>query len=567
MLKYNINNSTEKHGVNLTLKIYIRGNKMKTALKKKILISLICSTMFTFTACGGSGSTDSKQTKTSKKVINVGIMNAPSGFNPLESSDVSQNECSAILFQPLVGLNNDLKFVPMLADSIETKDNQNFTIKINDKAKWTDGKPVTTDDVIFTFGLIANPKVASSVSSNFNIIQGLDEKGKNTSGGDISGIKKVDDHTLTISTKAKVDINIFNDSVSKYLKTVPQHVLKDVAPDKLYQSAFIQKPDVTDGPFKLVTYQKDQYVQFDANKDYFKGAPKLDQLFFKIMPGANITVQLQSGEIDMNDPNLGLITFQDYDKVKAMSNLTTETKGPQSTVQTLMINVDTIKDPKMRKAISAAINRDMVITKLLKGDGETIESPYISSSTYIDKSITATPYDPEKAKQLIKESGWDTSKVIRFDVPSGNTVREQVADIITENLKSVGLNVKVEKYDFVTSLAKAKKHDFDIYIVGIPVNPVNPDLSSTLMPGAPLNLSNYNNPALAALLKAGINEIDMTKRKDIYNKIQAILAQDLPCPSIYVQNSLKAVSKRVTVGKPKEYGMYLDLYQWDVQSK
>lgn len=540
---------------------------MKFGMKSKMLFALICSTMLTLTACGGSGSTDSKQAKGGKKIVNVGIMNAPSGFNPLDSSDVAQNVCTAILFQPLVDLGNDLKFVPMLADSIETKDNKTFTVKLNAKAKWTDGKPVTADDVIFTLGLIANPKVPATIASNFNLIAGLDANGKNPAGGDISGVKKVDDHTLTIATKAPVDLTVFEDSVGKNLKTVPQHVLKDMAPDKIFQSSFTQKPEVTDGPFKLVTYQKDQYVQFDANKDYFKGAPKLDQFFFKIMPGANITVQLQSGEIDMNDPNLGLIPFQDYDKVKAMSNVTAESKGIQSTIQTLMINVTTVPDPKVRKAISYAINRGTVINKLLKGDGEAIEAPYLSSSPYINKSITPTPYDPEKAKQLLKEAGWDMSKPLRFDVPSGNIVREQVADIIAENLKSVGFNVQIQKYDFVTSLAKAKKHDFDIYIVGIPVNPVNPDLSNILKPGATLNLSAYNNKDLAALLEAGKNEVDPQKRKDIYNKLQEIFAQDLPCPGVYVQNSLKAVSKRVTVGKPKEYGMYLDLYQWDVQSK
>ena len=170
-----------------------------------------------------------------------------------------------------------------------------------------------------------------------------------------------------------------------------------------------------------------------------------------------------------------------------------------------------------------------------------------------------------KAKQLLKEAGWDMSKPINFDVPSGNKVREQVADIITDNLKNVGLNVQVQKYDFVTSLAKAKKGEYDIYIVGIPQYPTNPDVSSTLKTGATLNISKYSNPEMDALLSEGPKVTDPAKRKEIYDKVQELFMRDLPSPSVYVHNNLKAVSKKVKVGKPKSFGMYIDLYQWDVE--
>jgi len=533
-------------------------------MKKLLLVSMCIALTFTLSACGSN----SKPTNTgtaAKKIVNIGIMNAPSGFNPLEWSDQAQNYMTGILFQPLVELNDDMKFVPMLADSIETKDNQTFTIKLNPKAKWTDGKPITADDVIFTLNLISNPKVASSVASNFNLLEGLNDGGKNTTGGSISGVKKVDDRTLEFKTKKPVDLALFMDGIGTRLKTVPAHVLKDVDPEKFYQNPFVQKPTVTSGPFKLVTFQKGQYVQLAANKDYFKGTPKLDEIYFKIMPGANITAQLQSGEIDMNEPNIGLIPFEDSDKVKGMANVTTDTKGLQSVIQTLMINTTTITDVRVRKALSHAINRKLIIDNLLKGDGEAIELPYFSNSPFINKSISMTPYDPEQAKQLLKEAGWDANRVINFDVPSGNKVREQVADIIVDNLKKVGLNVQIQKYDFVTSLAKAKKGEYDIYIVGIPQYPINPDVSNFLKTGGTLTLSKYSSPEMDALLTSGANSVDPVQRKEIYNKVQEVFMKDLPSPTIYVQNALKAVSKRLLVGKPKSFGMYIDVYLWDVQ--
>lgn len=544
-------------------------------MKRKIMsvIALCIVIVLTLTACGGgkAATTDTEQGSSNSvekamKAINVGLMNAPSGFNPLESTDVSQNTCSAILFNPLVELDIDMKYKLMLADSIETEDNQTFTVKLNEKAKWTDGEPITADDVVFTVGLISNPKVPSTIASKFALLEGLDDNGKNTSGSDsIAGVKKVDDHTIEFKTKKAIDIILFKDNIGTRLKTVPKHIFEDAELESLYQNPHILNPDVTSGAFKLVKYAKDQYVQFEANKDYFKGTPKIDQLNFKIMQGSNITVQLESGEIDMNEPNIGLIPFEDYEKVKNMPNVNTKTEGVPGAIQTLMINNEKITDVKVREALSYALNRKMIAESLLKGDGAGLELPYLNNSQYLNKDIQMKSYDPEKAEELLKEASWDPDRTLNFDVPTGNKVREKVADIIVDNLTDVGIKVRVQKYDFVTSLAKARNGEFDIYIVGIPVYPTNPDISTILQSGGNLNISRYSNPEMDELLQAGINEVDTEKRQEIYNKVQELFMKDLPCPSIYVQNALKAVNKRITYGEPKDYGMFIDVYKWDVE--
>ncbi|WP_053243108.1 ABC transporter substrate-binding protein [Clostridium sp. DMHC 10] len=165
---------------------------MKSRILKTLVIAVTCTATIGLSACGSSGGTgSSKSAGSAKKIVNVGIMNAPSGFNALDSSDVAQNDMTQILFKPLVELDGDFKFQPSLADSIDTTDNKTFTVKLNKKAKWTDGKPVTADDTMFTLGLITNPKVASTIASKFNILKGLDDSGKNTSGqNSFEGAKK-----------------------------------------------------------------------------------------------------------------------------------------------------------------------------------------------------------------------------------------------------------------------------------------------------------------------------------------------------------------------------------------
>src|SRR5206468_5511403 len=128
---------------------------------------------------------------------------------------------------------------------------------------------------------------------------------------------------IEFTTKTPIDLNLFKEKIGQNIKTMPKHVLQNAALEQFQQNAFVQKPYVSFGAFKFVSYQKDQYVEFEANKDYFKGAPKIDKLYFKIMPAANIVAQLQSGEIQMNYPGLGNIPIQDYEKVKNMSNVRT----------------------------------------------------------------------------------------------------------------------------------------------------------------------------------------------------------------------------------------------------
>jgi peptide/nickel transport system substrate-binding protein len=419
---------------------------------------------------------------------------------------------------------------------------------------------------MFTVGLITNPKVAATIASKFNILAGLDDSGKNTSGTDtFDGAKKVDDHTVELITKQPVDMNVFDDLVGQYLKTVPKHVLQSTPVDQIFKASFFQSPNVSDGPFKLVTYKKDQYVQFDANKDYFRGTPKLTGLNFKIMQGTEITVQLQSGEIDMNEPNVGVIPVDDTEKIKSMKNIALNDEKVSNTLQTLEINVNTIKDPKVRKAISYAINRKQIVKNLLKGSGEEVVGPYAPSSKFFDKSADFGGYDPAKAKELLKEANWDSSKVVRFNVPTGNTVREQAANIIAQNLQDVGIKAQIQKYDFVTSLSLGKKHDFDLYIVGLNIDQVNPDITSYIGSGQLLNLSAYNNSEIDTLLQTGKVTVDQSKRTDIYNKIQEIYANDMPAPGVYSPINLAAYNKRVTYGKPRSFGMYADVEKWDVK--
>lgn len=538
---------------------------------KKFALYALAAALFVLSACSndnGNASPEASGTAGTsagaKKIVNIGVTYPPSSLSPLSSSGLVSTYVSGLMFPPLVDLDEDLTFKPMLADSIETTDNTTFTIKLNANAKWTDGTPVTADDVIFTIKLMANPKVASAYAYYYAIIEGLDDSGYLAEGAtDISGIAKVDDHTLTVKTKAPTQLKIFEDTIGRYTLTLPQAALKDLAPETINTSDFMQKPTVTSGPFTLVSYDRDHYVELAANKDYFKGAPKLDGLNFKVLQGPAITTQLQSGEIDMNIPSAGVIPVGDYEKVKGLKNVATS-EGPAIATQFMYINEKVVPDAKQRQAISYAINRELIVNNLLKGAGEIVDGFLTSYSPYKDASLQPVAYDVNKAKSLLQESGWDSGKQLTMSVLSGDSTLEQAANIVAENLKEAGVNVKIQMMDLATLIDVLVKGEYDLGVLTVSLVPINPlpDIAYFLNEGNP---SFYKNADAEAILAKLMTELDDAKIKDLYGQLQAIVAQDVPMPSIYATKALGAVNNRVANAKPKDFGMFINVTDWDVK--
>ena len=533
------------------------------SILKKITVGVLIAMTFTLTACK-SGNNKSTSEEVSKKIVNIGVTYSPNNINPLSPVGVVSTYVAEILFQPLLEVDENMKFQPMLADSIETKDNITFTVNLNKNAKWTDGKPVTADDLIFTIKLIGNEKTASNLAFQYNIFEGFNDSGYIPEGiTDVAGVKKIDEYTVELKTKKTISSNVFNDSIARYLMTVPKHILKDIAPENINKSPFFLKPDVTNGPFKLVSYNRDNFVELEANKDFFRGTPKIDQLNFKVMKGNEIAARLQSGEIDMNIPSFGVIPVEDFDKVKSLSNITTTLAKPVAN-EYIYINEKVVPDVRVRQAIVYGVNRAQIVSDLLKGNGEVIDGFFTSYSPYFDKSLKATEYNPEKAKALLKEAGFDTNKVLTVSVMAGDSTLEQAANIFAANLKEVGINVKIQITDLATLVSKLDNKDFDLGILQYSLTPIDPfpDMAYFLQEG---NNVSYDNKEVQALINEVRNATDENKINEIYGRINKIASVEVPMPSLYVSRSLGAVNKRLVGVKANDYGTFIDVYKWDVK--
>lgn len=538
---------------------------MKKSFKQVIHFMAILSLLLLAACSGGASqtSTDGKQSAgKSKDTLFLGMVNPPILFNPINSSDVASSWVEKFMFDSLLEMDGPLNFVPRLADSFETSDNQTYTIKLNANANWSDGKPVTAEDLAFTLNLVANPKVETTVGGYISTLDGLDASGKLSEGAtEIPSVKVIDEKTLEFKTSKPVDPNMLKEQLGVKFMVLPKHVLKDVDPAKLSQHPFFQNPNVTNGAYKFVKYQKDQFVELVANDKYYFGKPETKKIFVKIMPAPNLVAQLQTGELDMNVASgIGKIAVQDYETVEKIKNVRTKVE-PTIGFQTMEFNTKTIQDPKVRQAIAYALDRNILVDKLLKGYGEVIDGPYTSLNPYLNKDLENYKHDPEKAKKLLEEAGWDFNKPIRLVVPIGNKIREQSAPIIAQQLQQVGLKVEVTTYDFPTLLQKGKAGDFDLLLIGFTLT-LDPDVSMLYGSKGPYNFSGYSNSKSDELLSAGKTEPNADNRKQIYNELQQIWNEDMPIITLYSDNDFSGISKDVKYGEPKVFGMHHNIHKW-----
>ncbi|TYP79852.1 ABC transporter substrate-binding protein [Paenibacillus methanolicus] len=498
-----------------------------------------------------------------EKVVTIGIVNSPITLNQInDQGDSASKTVQALLNDALLDINTSFEFLPKLADSVETADNQTYVVKLNPAAKWNDGQPFTTADVRFTLLSALNPKVESSFRLNF--VEGTDDAGKLPEGqSELTGLKVVDEHTFELKTKTPIDPNIFKETFATKVYFLPEHVLKDVSADQLNTHPYFQKPEVTIGPFQYANFRKDQYTEVKRNDNYYRPVAKLDKIFVKVLPATNLVAQLQTGDVQLNSLPVGLIPITEYEKVKALANVNVDSSGPSEPAE-IFFNTKSLPDAKVRQAIAYALNRQLIVEQLFKGQAEVIDGSVPSDNPYYNDKLTPYTYDPDKAKALLAESGWDAKKPLRFLIPVGNKVREQAADILVQNLTDVGFKIDVQKYDFGTLIDKVDNQQYELTIFNRDYYIEPSNYFSLFESGNGNNFILYSNPRVDELIHQGATESDSAKRHVIYDELQQILHDELPTISVYSEKRLQAVAKNVLVGKPLNLGMFNRVNEWDL---
>ena len=549
--------------------------------RNRILSLLLAGVMaLGLTACGASNagaaadetgsaavSTESASSDTAasgEKIINVGVTNTIGSINPLLLNGGEINKyATGLMFLPLMELDADLDFEGMLADSITTEDNKNFIVHIDDAATWSDGTPVTADDVVYTALRLASP-VIGNTAMMYYVFEGVGDDGCVEEGAEsIDGIQKVDDKTVQFTTKEEMPITTFENSYARYLLTLPKHVIEQYSEEELSTADWFNHPDVVSGPFIVTDFDVDHYISYEANKDYWKGAPKIDKLNIKIVDGSQLYAGLQSGEIDITQQTMSDIPQEDYESVEALDNVDV-VYGSPVTNQSVFIQTKNVPDVKVRQAMLYAIDRQQILEELLNGHGEIVDGFLSSASPFYDDSLTPVSYDPEKAKALLEEAGWDGSQTIRFYVNSGDSTFVNAASIIAAEWAAVGIKAEIQTVDFATLMSVAGTEDYDVLAVQYTYAPVDPYPDVAWLLGGEGSWTGYSDDTLNDALTKSQLTSDPEETKELFSVVDKKVQEDVPMFSAYVISAQGAVSKRITGAAPSVYGFFNDVQNWDV---
>lgn len=567
---------------------------MKKMIRNALSIVLVLALAFTMAGCGlrgqGDAGTETKNENEASqegtaagsdsaaeekapaegaaseggKIVNVGVTDSLGGVNPFVIDQTEINKYAiGLMFLPLVELDKDLNFQNMLADSITTEDNLNFIVHIDDAATWSDGTPVTAEDVEYTVRRLASP-VVNNTTLMLYAFEGVGDEGFVEEGAEsVEGIQVIDEKTVQFTSKYPMALTTFENTYARYLHTMPKHVIEKFSEQELTTTEWFNRPDVISGPFFLTEYDNNHYISYEANKDYWKGAPKIDKLNIRIVDASQIYAGLQSGEIDITHHTMTAVPQEDFESIEALENVKT-VYGAPITNQSAFIQTANIPDVRVRQALLYAIDREQLVEQLLKGHGEVVDGFVSSASPFYDENLTPIAYDPEKAKSFLEEAGWDGSQILRFYVNSGDNTFVNGAQVLVAQWAAVGIKVEVQTVDLATLMTVAGSTDYDIMAVQYTYAPVDPYPDVDWLLSGEGSWTGYSNEEISAALAGTQQTSDISEIRDLYSIVDKKVQEDVPMFSVYIISAQGAVSSRLSGAEPSAYGFFNDVQNWEV---
>lgn len=497
----------------------------------------------------------------------VGLTNAPDSFNPFNRPGVAGTWIQRFFYDSLLTMPTADSFEPALGE-FETEDNQVFTVSIDPDANWSDGEPITAHDVAFTLNTIAHPEVETTLGTSVAMIEGANSSGKMEDGeNELSGVEVLDDKTLTITTKSPVDLAYLSEFLGFNVLIAPEHVFGDIDPVDIPNSEAATVPTVFSGAYKLVEYDTDNYVHLEANPDYYRGAPEIETVYARIMNGTAMITEFQAGNLHMAaGGGIGMVPVQDISLLEDIDGLIVE-EHPSFNGQYMIINNERFADPQIRQAFAYALNRELTVENLLDGRGEVLASTYSSASPYKDEDLSPLPYDPDLAREMLEEAGFDFDTPLEFVVPTGNAVREQNGDLIEQWFTEIGVEVNQNNYDFPTWLSMAQDLDYDIGLMGWG-HTVDPNIASYVQTGGASNNMGIADPVIDQLLEDGMAGTSFDERFPIYAELQQHLQDEMPVVPLY-SDSQFSVQVDFLNGGINEFwaGSLHDLHEWTLDEQ
>ena len=429
-----------------------------------------------------------------------------------------------------------LSFPPLEKEGKERPFKAEPTIRftLRKDVHWHDGAPFTSADVAFTYHAIMDARVASPSSSDFELV---------------SALETPNPYSVVVRYKKP-----FSPALLSWMQSIlPAHLLEKVEPAKWAQ--IYNRHPIGTGPFKFGNWKTNEYIRLVKNPDYFRGSPWLDSVVFRVLPDP-LTLQLafQTKQVDFWAVEPWAVKGVENDKRFDLFS------SAGNTYNYIGWNLERVmfQDLRVRKALAEAVNIPQMIKYILYGRGIQSTGIFTPKMWFFDPKIQPLPYDPKAAEALLDQAGWKVGtdgirmkdgKRLSFTLlaNNGNEVRRDIATLVQDDLKKIGVEVKVEIYEWSVLLKRfVNKGEFDAIVLGWGLGNDFDQYAiwhSSKTHPEELNFVHYKNPEVDHLLTDIRQEYSRPEILRLATKLQQTIYADQPYIFLFVPEGTSVMWK------------------------
>ena len=465
----------------------------------------------------------------------------PSGLIAMIAGESSASTIASNIFNSLLKYDKNLELTGELAQSWDVSpDQKTITFHLKPNLKWADGKPLNSDDVLFTWQLVTDEKTRTPYGADYKLVKKAEAPNPDT-------------FKVTYAQPYAPALDSWSG-----LHILPKHLLEG---QDINNTPFARNP-VGSHYYELDQWKKGESISLKRNVNATQGQARIDRLVSRIIPDrAAQFLELMADNID----SMSLNSIQYARIFPSRPDLTAKIAqykelGNSYTYLGFNLKRKPFDDVRVRQAINYAIDKQEIIDGVLLGLGLPVASPYKPGTRWSNPSLQPYPYDPGKAIALLKAAGFEDhdhdgildrdGQPLSFEILTNqNKEREMSAVLVQRRLKEIGIDVKIRVVEWATFISRfIKTGDFNVVLLGWGLG-LEPDQfniwhSSQQAPGQ-FNFIGYNNPTVDKLLEDGRTELDPDKRMKIYHAFAKILLEDSPVVYLFAGYGLPAIHKRV----------------------
>ncbi|MFZ5374895.1 MAG: peptide-binding protein [Campylobacterota bacterium] len=482
--------------------------------------------------------------------LHLSASSNPARLNPLIATDSASSSISGFLFNSLVKYDESgTKIVGDLAESYRFLTPTLIEFTLRRGVVWHDGTPFTARDVAFTYDLIRSPKVVTPYASDFRIVK---------------SVRVVDEHTLRVAYEKPY----FKALEIWMMGIVPRHILEKEG--DVMGSRFNTAP-VGTGPYVLKKLEFSKQIVLEANPRYFEHPPKIGKIVFHVIPDPMTRfLMLKSNRIDVSA--LEPMQYErQLDSAFHQRFKTLELPSHSYTYLGFNLRLKKFQDPRVREALSLAIDRKALIDLLFLGHGKICTGPFLPGSRGYNPDVKSPKRDLNRAKALLKAAGYDEKNPLTFEIATSNSnmIRPYAAEIMQRQLAEVGVRVSLRVMEwqaFLNTVVAPRK--FDTVLLGWALS-LTPDPyalwhSDGDVPGG-FNLVGYRSAQTDRLIEEMEGSVDPEKIAALQRRIYARIAHDNPYLFLVVPNDINVYSRSIRGIKPTINGIWEDYIDWEKQ--